>query len=126
MWHVKGEYFFCSYMCTKTARNRSQFFKETTWVVKLLRCWFSCNFKDVQTYILQIYMPFLLVHFLGNFLLVRPVYQWRRQMEKTFYSVCCIMGSEVGILARKTRLAMRVVMESWITHYSLHPMVLTK
>ena len=36
------------------------------------------------------------------------------------------MGSEVGIIVRKIRLAMTVVMESWITCYSLDPMVLTK
>ena len=42
-----------------------------------------------------------------------------------FYFKCCIMASEVGLLAREIRLAMTVVVELWITHYSLDPMVLT-
>ena len=33
------------------------------------------------------------------------------------------MGSGVGILASKIRLAMTVVVESQITHYNLDPMV---
>ena len=35
------------------------------------------------------------------------------------------MGSGVGLLARKIRLAMTMVMESWIKHYSLDLMVFT-
>ena len=125
MWHVLCEQFSCSCMYTNTVRNRLQLFKESTWVVKLLPCWSSCNCNDMQTYLLKIYI-LLLVHFLGNFLPVKPVDQRRRQMEKTFYSVCCIMGLRAGILARKISLAMTVMMESWITHYSLYPVVLTK
>ena len=49
--------------------------------------------------------------------------QPRRQMEVIFYSWCCIMGSRVGILASKIRLAMKVVVESWITYYRLDHMV---
>ena len=63
------------------------------------------------------------MHFLGNFPLVRLVDQRRRQMEVIFYSQCCIMGSGVGILASKIRLAMTVVVESWITYYRLDHMV---
>ena len=40
-----------------------------------------------------------------------------------FYSRYCIMGSGVVILARKMRLVMTMVVESWITHKSLDPMV---
>ena len=43
-------------------------------------------------------------------------------MELIFYSRCCIMGSGVDILARKIRSVMTVV-ESWIAHYKLDPMV---
>ena len=89
MWHVVWEQFCCSCMYTKTARNKSQLFKETTWVV--------------------------IAYSLGNFLYVRPVDQQRRQLEEMFYSTCCIMGSGVGGLARKIRVAMTVVLESWIT-----------
>ena len=35
MCHVLWEQFYCSWMYNKTMRNRSQLFKETTWVVKL-------------------------------------------------------------------------------------------
>ena len=59
--------------------------------------------------------------FLGNIPLVTLMDQWRRQMEVVFYARCCMMGSGVGILARKFRLAMTVVVESWITHYGLQP-----
>ena len=50
MCHVLWEQFcYCS-MYTKTVRKKSQLFKETTLVVKLLRCWstFKCN--DIQTW----------------------------------------------------------------------------
>ena len=50
--------------------------------------------------------------------------QQRRQLEVLFYFKCCIMRSWVGLLAREIRLAMTVVVESWITHYSLDPVVL--
>ena len=56
IWHVLCEQFCCSCMYTKTARKRLQLFKETTWVVKLLRCWSSCNFNDIQNYLIQIYV----------------------------------------------------------------------
>ena len=46
------------------------------------------------------------------------------KMEVTFYFRYCIMGSGVGTLSRKTRLALAVVV--WITHYSLYPLVLNK
>ena len=39
-------------------------------------------------------------------------------MQVTFYSKCCIMGSGVGTLGRKIRLAMTVMVESQIGHYS--------
>ena len=40
---------FChSCMYTKTVRNRSQLFKETTWVVKHSCCWSSCKCNDMQ------------------------------------------------------------------------------
>ena len=35
----------CTY--TKTASNKSQLFKETIWVVKLLRCWSACKCSDM-------------------------------------------------------------------------------
>ena len=40
-------------------------------------------------------------------------------MEVKFYSRCCIMGSGVGTLSRKTRLAFGVVVESHIIAYVL-------
>ena len=52
------------------------------------------------------YTSLLLVHFLWNFPLIRPVDQHKRQMKVIFYSRCCIMGSGVGILTRRIRLAM--------------------
>ena len=39
-------------------------------------------------------------------------------MQVTFYSKCCIMGSGVGTLGRKIGLAMTVMVESRIRHYS--------
>ena len=100
-------------MYTKTARNRSQLFKETTWVVKLFHCLCASKCNNMQTWFCM-----LCLHFLGNFLLVRPMQQHRRQMQVTFYSKCCIMGSGVGTLGRKIRLAMTVMVESRIRHYS--------
>ena len=35
------------------------------------------------------------------------------------------MGSGIGVLANEIRLAMTVVVESWITHHSSDSMVLT-
>ena len=67
----------------------------------------------------------LLVHCLGNYFSVRPVYQWRRQLKVTFYSRSCVMGSGVVVLARTIRLAMTVVVKSQITHYSLDAMFST-
>ena len=72
-----------------------------------------------------LYTSMLLVYCLGNFLLVRPVDQQRRQLEVTFYFRWCIMGSGVGLIARDSRLAMTVVVESWVIHYSLDLMLLT-
>ena len=116
------EQFCCSCIYIKTVRNKSQLFKETTWVVKLLHCWSACRwYTDLIFSALPAYTSALLIHFLGNFPSVRLVDQQRKQMEVTFYSRCCIMGSEVGILARKIRLAMTVVMKSWTTHYRLDP-----
>ena len=89
MWHVVWEQFRCFCMYTKTAKNKFQLFKETTWVV--------------------------IAYSLGNFLYVRPVDQQRSQLEEMFYSTCWIMGSGVGGLARKIRVAMTAVLESWIT-----------
>ena len=126
MCHVLREQFCCSCMYTKTARNKSQLFKETTWVVKLLHCWSACKFSEWYADLifsdLLAYISVLLIHFLCNFPSVRLVDQQRRQMEKIFYSWCCIIGSGVDILAKKIRLFMTVV-ESWITQYSLDPMV---
>ena len=94
-------------------RNRWQLFKETTVVVKLF-----CT--------LLAYTAAHLIYFLCKYLSVRPVDQWIRKMEVTSCSRCCIMGSGVDILAWKINLAMTVVVESWITHCSLDPMVSTK
>ena len=43
-----------------------------------------------------------------------------------FFSGYCTMGSRIGALARKIRLAMTVVVESDITHYSLDHLILTE
>ena len=118
MCHVLWKQFCCSWMYTKTARNRSLLFKEAAWVVKLLHCWSSCKYNDMQHLIFYA--------LLGNFLLVRLMYQQRRQMEVTIHCRCCIKRLGLSILARKIRLAMTVVVESWTTHYSSDPMVLTK
>ena len=50
MCHVLWEQFCYCCMYTKTVGKKSQLFKETTLVVKLLRCWstFKCN--DIQTW----------------------------------------------------------------------------
>ena len=50
MCHVSWEQFCYSCMYTKTARNESQLFKETAWVVKLLHCWSACKCNDMQTW----------------------------------------------------------------------------
>ena len=110
MCHVLWWQFCCSRMYTKTARNRSQLFKKTTWVIKLLCCLSACKCNDMQTDLifraLLAYTSTILIHFLGNCVSVRLVDQQRRQMEVTFHSRCCIMGSGVGILTRKIRLAL--------------------
>ena len=126
MCHVLWGQFCCSCMYTKTARKESQVLKESTWVVKLLCCWSACKCYDMETWFsvfCQHIPPTLLIYFLGNFSLVKPVDQQRRQLEVVFYSRCYIMGSGVGILARKISLALRGVVGSWITHYSLDAMV---
>ena len=96
-----------------------------TWIVKLLLCWSACkcNHRDLIFSALSAYTSVLWIDFLGNFPSVRLVDQQRRQIEVIFYSRYCIIRSGVGILAREIRLAMTVVVESWITHYSLDPMV---
>ena len=48
--HVLWEQFCCSCMYIKTARNKSQLFKETTWVVNFLHCWSACKCNDMQTW----------------------------------------------------------------------------
>ena len=125
MCHALWEHFCCFCMYTKTASNNSQLLKETTSVVKftLLICLQVQWYADLSFSTLSAYISMLLVHFLGNFPSVRLVDQWKRQMEMIFYSRCYIMESGVGILARKIMLAMTVVVESWITHCSLDPMV---
>ena len=50
---------------------------------------------------------------MGNFLLVRPVDKWRKQLAVKFYSSWYIMRSGVGILARQIRLAMARVVEPY-------------
>ena len=80
-------------------------------------------YADLSFSALLAYTSTLLIHFQGNFFAVRLVDQWKRQMEIKFYSRWCIMGSGVGILAKKITLAMTVVVESWITHCSLDSMV---
>ena len=68
--------------------------------------------QELDFHVLLAYTSAILVHCLGNFLLLRPVDQQRRQLELMFYSRCCIMGSGVGVLARRIRVAMVVVVES--------------
>ena len=106
MWNTLCELFSCSCMYTKTVRNRLQPFKETTWVVKLLCCRCSCNFSDMETYLLQMNI-LAFSAFPGEFSFGKTSGPTKK-VEKIFYSACCIMGSGVGILARKTRLAMIV------------------
>ena len=50
MCHVLWKQFCCSCMYIKTARNKSQLFKEATQVVKLLCCWSACKCNDMQTW----------------------------------------------------------------------------
>ena len=78
-----------------------------------------------QNFYIHHYLPVstmiqrLVVHGLANFLLERTA----RQPELVFYFRCCILGSGVGVLARKIRLTLTMVVESCIKHYSLDPMV---
>ena len=64
--HVLWEQFYCSCLYIKTARNNSQLFKETTWVVKLLRCWSAWVqwYVDLIFSALLTYSSVLLIHFL--------------------------------------------------------------
>ena len=69
----------------------------------------ACKSNNMQTWFFMLCQhrtSTLLVHCLGNFLSVRPVDERRRHLEVIFYSRCCIMGSGVGVLARKIRLRM--------------------
>ena len=53
----------------------------------------------------------LIVHCMGNFLLVRPADQWQKQLAVKLYSRWYIVRSRIGILARQIRLAMTRVVE---------------
>ena len=92
---------------------------------------YKCNDRldsrlaDLISCHLLVYTSTLSVHCLGNFLSVRPMDQHERQLEVIFYFRRCILWPGVGLLARQIRLAMTVVVKSWITHYSLDPIVLT-
>ena len=74
--------FVVSCMYTKTARHRSQLFKETTWVAKPLRHWSTCKCNDMET--CSTWHGFFFL-FCFVFLLVRPVDQRKRQLEVIFY-----------------------------------------
>ena len=121
---------------TNFPKNEIPFFKkrENSFVVEsttIESITYPCKttLSEVQWYenlifsALSAYSHALLIHFLGNFPKVRLVDQRRTQIEVIFYSRCCIMGSVVDILARKTRLTMTVVVQSWITIYNLDLMV---
>ena len=58
-----------------------------------------------------VYTSALTVHCMGNFRLVRQMDQQRRERAVRFYSRWYIMSSGVGVLARKIKLAMKVVVE---------------
>ena len=60
---------------------------------------------------LPVYNSPLVVHCMSSFLSVRPVDQQRRQLTVRFYSRCYIIRRGVGVLVRKIRLAMMVVVE---------------
>ena len=73
MFHVWWEQFYWCCMYAKTASNKSKIFKKTACVLKPLR------FLLTETSV-------LIVHCIGNFLLVRSENQWRRQLEVRLYS----------------------------------------
>ena len=72
-----------------------------------MQCYTNLIFRALSAYISP-----LLVHYLDNFLLVRPMDQQKTQLEVVFYLKCCIMGSVVGLLATEIRLAVTVVVKS--------------
>ena len=95
-------------------------FNETNWVLKRLHHWSACKRNNILTclisHALSGYTSAFLAHCLVSFLSVRPADQQRRQLEVILYSML-YSGSAAGLLARKIRSAMTVVVELWITHY---------
>ena len=114
---------------TEMKRNKSQQFKETTWMITTVSYWSTCKCNNMQTW----FTCFFGIHLYAystfawaGFVLVRPVDQQRQQLAVRFYAKWYFVRSGVGILARQIRLAMTRVLEPQITYHSLSPLVLTK
>ena len=63
-------------------------------------------YADLIFCALLAYSPVHLEH-LGKFILVKSVFQLRRQPEMILSFRCCIIGSGVGLLARKIKLTVK-------------------
>ena len=110
-------------------RNKSQQFKETTWMITTVSHWSTCKCNNKQAW----FTCFFGIHLYAYstfawavFVLVRQMDQQRQQLAVRFYAKWYFVRSGVGILARQIRLAMTRMLEPQTKYHSLSLLVLTK
>ena len=101
-------------------RNELKLFKETTWVTNLAYPNCKSNAMQYYTILLHHILLHLQLYSMGSFPLVRQVHHWQRQPAVNLYYRWCIMRSGVGVLARKIKFTMTVMVEPQITYFSFN------